>query len=128
MDKKGFEDALSDRLDRAVGDVWSVDLYEVSGQEGSWSVGVQLEAHSPLGEDLVPVLNAEGADIDSVWDSLAADARSLYECFDPEENAAMWFENRDRVAGVPKSLRDLLDDGDQIKEMYEDLAIRITRG
>ena len=127
MDAASFKHALEERLERAVGDVWSTDV-EVSGSEGSWSVSVELEAYSPLGEDLVPYLTAEGSDMDEVWDALALDALALYEDFNPEDHAAGWYEARDKVRGVPDSLRGLLEDADDIGRMYEDLYRRIQKG
>ena len=84
-----------------------------------WSVyedeqgGVDLRKGSPAGEDFGFYVETE-----NFIENVIIYARN----FDPDEHATMWVENMHTVSGVPQSIRTLLDDADDIKEMLEDLA------
>lgn len=77
----------------------------------------EIRSYSPMGEDLLTEIEKEwtrGTD-----EGLVDELRNIYECFDPEDHAVMWYEADRR--GQPDSLKDLLDDANDIKEMYEEL-------
>ena len=83
-----------------------------------WSDGdtVELSQYSPLGEDFSFCVSVKG---------IIEEIKEYATYFDAEEHAAMWYENRGSVAGVPDSLRDLIDDADEIQNMLDDLAIAV---
>lgn len=80
--------------------------------------GIELSKFSPLGEDFGFSVKA---------DKFLEDLRDYYEDFDPEEHAAMWYNAKNNVRGVPQSLRALLDDAIEIDGMLEDLCIALSR-
>lgn len=73
---------------------------------------VELESWSPAGENIV--VDIEGKDI-------PAEVAEYAEDFDPDEHAEMWVEGRGK-RGVPSSIRELIDDANDIKEMLKTLA------
>lgn len=79
---------------------------------------IELSKFSPLGEDFGFSVKA---------DKFLEDLRDYYEDFDPEEHAAMWYNAKNNVRGVPQSLRALLDDAIKIDGMLEDLCIALSR-
>lgn len=60
-------------------------------------------------------------DKDELLESLSKELYDYYESFDPEEEAGLWWNNRDKVRGVPVSLRTLLDDMDEAESLIEKL-------
>lgn len=79
---------------------------------------IELRKCSSLGEDFGFSVKA---------DKFLEDLRDYYEDFDAEEHAAMWYNARNNVGGVPQSLRDLLDDAIEIDGMLENLCIELSR-
>lgn len=88
-------------------------------EEQGWSIRytddgyVQLETHSPLGEDLVETIEVE---------NFAENLRDHARCFDPDDHAVMWAEARYTVRGVPDSLADLMQDAQDIQKMLDELV------
>lgn len=74
---------------------------------------IELRQFSPLGEDFVFSVGL---------DNFIGDLRNYYDDFDPEDHAAMWYNARNVVKDVPRSLHALLKDADTIEEMLEKLA------
>ena len=80
-----------------------------------------LEFYSELGEDFVFSICSDGTKKNFVekFCEYASD-------FDPDEHAEEWVKNRDSVSGVPHSIRELINDADDIKERLEDLAKKLA--
>ena len=90
-------------------------------KECGWNVNVmdkeiEIENQSPAGENLVEYFDKK---ID-----LAVQMRDKADSFDAEEHAEMWLEHRGEN-GVPASIRTLLNDADEVAEMYENLARKL---
>lgn len=100
--KKSLKQAL---LDKAEQMGWWYNIYN----DGSIEIG----QHSPAGEDFFFAI--AGKDITS-------EIKEYYEDFDPDEHAKMWVENMNKVNGVPKSVRILIDDAEAIDNMLMELA------
>lgn len=79
---------------------------------------IEFRKYSSLGEDFSFSVSAN---------KFLEDLCDYYEAFDPEEHAAMWHNARHCTAGVPQSLRALLDDAIEIDGMLEDLCIELSR-
>ena len=96
---------------------WSYILYK----EEDGRTYVDMEKHSPLGQDFGMIVDFTE---ENPVDTFMFDLEEYYLSFDPEEHAAMWIENRGKN-GTPNSIRDLVDDAyeikDMIQELYEDL-------
>lgn len=94
-------------------------LMSVKKNEGSiynFKYYVLLQAHSPLGEDL-----PEEFEVDTIKE-LVKEMRDRADNYDADEHAELWVGSRGEH-GVPNcSIRDLLDDADEIGEMYNTLA------
>ena len=72
-----------------------------------------VENHSPAGEDLpIEIPKSEDA---ARW------IRQVAETFDPDENVELWIDKRGQD-GVPSTARELVEDADAIKKIYEELA------
>lgn len=74
---------------------------------------IEFEKWTSAGEDFV--FSIEGGDI------VREVAEYAYD-FDADEHASMWINARERVPGVPKSIRTLIDDADEIQKMLDELA------
>ena len=100
-------------LEKAEGLDWSYNLYK----EDDNCTCVEMEKYSPLGEDFSMTIYFDKEDsVNTFMDGL----KEYYLAFDPEDHAAMWIENRGKN-GTPDSIRDLLDDAENIKEMIDEL-------
>lgn len=77
---------------------------------------VEIENHSPVGEDLVDTIWFDGTD-----EGFVKGVRELADNYDPDEHAELYVGMRGE-GGVPRSIRTLIDDADAIGEMYEKLA------
>lgn len=77
---------------------------------------IELETFSPLGEDFLIALIYDGTKADFIrkFAEYADD-------FDAEEHASMWIEYRG-TRGIPDSIRDLIQDAEDIKEMLSRAA------
>jgi len=95
------------------------DLLFKKADDLGWSIyrdeygDLEFSKHSPLGEDFSFYIG--GRDI-------VKEVLEYYEYFDPDEHCKMWIEAQGRVAGVPRSIRDLIDDAEAIDEMLKELA------
>ncbi len=78
---------------------------------------VMLENWSPAGEDLVFYVEKDEEFVDGVK-RLAAD-------FDPDDHAEM-FVNRRGQNGIPRTIRELIDDADAIDRMLQELAAALA--
>lgn len=85
---------------------WSVSSYTDDGR-------VELQKYSPAGEDFSIIVEME--DFPDAVREYAID-------FNANEHAAMWIEARDKVSGVPDSIRELIEDAEAIQEMLDSLA------
>lgn len=83
-----------------------------------WSVyecgdgSIELEKHSPAGEDFSICVGAENF-VDNVKEYAAS--------FDQEEHIEMWVLARHTVSGVP-SIKELVKDAEDIDKMLKELA------
>ena len=94
-------------------------LMSVKKNEGSiynFKYYVLLQAHSPLGEDL-----PEEFEVDTIKE-LVKEMHYRADNYDADEHAELWIGSRGQN-GVPYcSVRDLLDDAEEIGRMYKKLA------
>lgn len=95
-----------------------VKICGTSDQSDGYFV-TELEFYSNLGEDVIVSIFHN-----NTTDDFVSNLESYYNNFDPEEHAAMWYAAKDKVPGVPHSLRALLEDADGIKKVLEELAIK----
>ena len=98
-------------------DIRNYDVYEGVGK-----YYVELEWYSDAGEDV-----SETIWFDGTTKGFVKGVQEVYESFDPDEHAVMWWENRNNVGGVPQSLRTLIDDADGIQKTLEDLTIELAK-
>lgn len=80
----------------------------------------ELNFYSDKGEDVIVALFH-----DNTYEGFIESLVRWSEEFDPEEHAVMWYEARERVYGVPQSLRALLYDADMIDNTVESLVISL---
>lgn len=85
---------------------WSISSYTDDGR-------VEVQKYSPAGEDFLMCVEVE---------SFPESVREYANNFDADEHAEMWIEARGRVNGVPNSVRELIDDAEEIKKMIYELA------
>ena len=112
---KNTLEKIIDKLENDTGATWSV--YDCG--DGSF----ELSTYSPVGENVI--INLYG----STLAELANDARQAAEAFDAEEHAARILtakrsgtENERRFyAAAPDSLRDLLEDAEEIAKLHKAL-------
>ena len=77
---------------------------------------VELYQRSGAGEDFLFTVSAN---------NLIEDVKDYAESFDSEEQAAMWYDAKQRGIRCVPSLHELVEDADAIQEMLEDLAINL---
>lgn len=77
---------------------------------------IELETFSPLGEDVLISLTYDGTKADFI-----REFAEYADDFDAEEHAAMWIEYRG-MRNVPNSIKDLIEDAEDIKEMLSRVA------
>lgn len=104
---------LENLLDKAEELDWSYNLYK----EDDGRTYAEMEKYSPLGEDFSMIIDFSE---ENPADTFMNDLKGYYSGFDSEEHAEMWIENRGKN-GTPDSIRDLLDDAKDIKEMIGEL-------
>ena len=85
---------------------WSVSSYTDDGR-------VELQKYSPAGEDFSIIVEVE---------DFTESVREYANDFDADEHAEMWIEARGKVRGVPESIRELIEDAEEIQEMLNGLA------
>lgn len=109
------------RLSKKVNETLSANDFRIcSIEEQRGNYVAELEWYSPAGEDFIMVLWFVGTSADFI-----REFGKYAEDFDPEEHAAMWIENRNSVSGVP-SIRELIDDADEIKETLMRVAAELA--
>ena len=77
----------------------------------------ELEFYSNAGEDFVFTIWH-----DKTKKSFIDAFRDYSIDFDPDEHAEMWVNCRDKVAGVPQSIRTLIDDADSIDSFLDTVS------
>lgn len=77
---------------------------------------VELYQRSGGGEDFLFTVSAN---------NLIEDVKDYAESFDSEEQAAMWYDAKQRGIRCVPSLHELVEDADAIQEMLEDLATNL---
>ena len=92
---------------------WNCRIY--SEEDGH--AYVELQKESPAGEDFIMYIYFNQSEPVT---SFLEDLKEYYEDFDPEEHAEMYIDCRGQN-GVPETIRELLDDADEIKEMIGDV-------
>lgn len=112
---KVTDEMFNELLDRAEELLWSSFVWKESGGR----TYVEMEKHSPEGEDFSMLIDFEEED---AANSFVRELRKYYEGFDADEHAEMWIDCRNRVSGVPQSIRDLIDDAEAIDKMIEEVA------
>lgn len=85
---------------------WNVSSYTDDGR-------VELEKYSPAGEDFLMCVEVE---------NFPESVREYANDFDVDEHAEMWIETRRSVSGVPNSIRELIEDAEEIQKMLNELA------
>lgn len=96
---------------------WRVDFGEQKDRmTGKTEKYVEFESYSPAGEDMI--ITEYYRSISEISDKLM----ERYNDFDPDEHAAKWYGAGN---GEPSSLRQLLDDAEDIEEMIHDLAMAL---
>ena len=76
---------------------------------------VEIENWSPAGEDLPETIFIDEND------TFASAARKWADSFDKDEHVELWVESRGK-RGVPSTIRELVDDAEEIQQMFNDLA------
>lgn len=82
----------------------------------------ELGFYSDLGEDVIITVFHKNND-----KSFIKSLEEWYEDFDPEEHANEWYNARNKVAGVPQSLRALLDDADGIDKKIKNIITQLNK-
>lgn len=90
---------------------WNVSSYTEDGR-------VELETYSPAGEDFSIIVEVE---------NFPESVREYANDFDANEHAEMWIEARGKVNGVPDSIRELIEDAEEIQEMLNELADTLAK-
>lgn len=90
---------------------WGISSYTDDGR-------VELETYSPAGENFLMCVEVE---------NFPESVREYANDFDADEHTEMWIEARGRVAGVPNSIRELIEDAEAIKEMLNELADTLVK-
>lgn len=110
--------ALQKLLEKAEELGWTVG--EPYQEESTKRCFIPLENYSPAGEDLCEEIEFRKRDqVASFTNSLF----DLYMEFDVDDHVEMWIEaRRNGVAGVPSSIKALVEDAEAIEKMYENLC------
>jgi hypothetical protein len=101
---------------------WSYTIYqEPEGNYGGWHCNernyVELEKHSPAGEDFSMIIDF---DMENPIDSFLENLKEYSDDFDIDEHVEMWIPERGK-GGCPDSIRELVEDAEDIKEMIFEL-------
>lgn len=126
----GSYEKLEERMDGLLDGAWSFRVYDLNEAD----VGFVFEAWSPAGEDLpyegwlvyLP-RDGRGSYVVAPEDALsfcAMHMRMEAEGFDVDEHVELWIGGRGEN-GVPGTVRELLDDAEEIQRMLDDLADRL---
>lgn len=98
----------------------AIDIVEIASSL-DWNVFISdndygFETYSPAGEDFIfyiPVSNDPSR--------IVASIRDYADDFDVDEHVELWIGSRGQN-GVPSSVRELVEDAEEIKSMLDDLA------
>lgn len=90
---------------------WNVSSYTEDGR-------VEIGKYSPAGEDFSIIVEVE---------NFPESVREYANNFDADEHAEMWIEARGKVNGVPNSIRELIEDAEEIQEMLNELADTLVK-
>lgn len=118
--------SLPEELDKVL-DENNITLNIYSEDNSNLStIHCEFEFYSDLGEDVFETFDLELEDI--VDDDFASAFVNGFcehsECFDADEHAQMHIEYRGKH-GVPNSIRDLIDDADNIKKTLENVSAEL---
>ena len=111
--KEYKNEKLENILEKAIELDWSYALWKVDDGR----TYAEMRKYSPLGEDFGMIIDFSK---ENPVDTFMNDLQDYYSGFDPEEHAAMWIENRGQN-GTPDSIKDLLNDAEDIKDMIGEL-------
>lgn len=104
---------LKKLLEKAEDLDWNYTIWNESDKRNY----VELSKYSPLGEYFSMIIDFDTKPpVLSFLDNL----REYHMSFDPDEHAEMWIPKRGEN-GVPKSIRDLIDDAEDIEDMIWEL-------
>lgn len=104
--------ALSERYEEALN---AMDVRVLQSEESD-GASVDLNWCSPAGEDFWVSIYFDGTDAGFV-----AELKNYAGNFDPDEHAEMWIPSRGRH-GVPSSIREIVEDAEQIKRFLLTLS------
>ena len=95
--------------------------------EDSMSAWVCFDGYSPAGENIVVELQypLEEFPALTVLD-ISKDVYREWENFDKDEHVMLWADSRG-TNGVPETIRELMDDAEEIENMLRDLNSRMER-
>lgn len=111
---------LGQVLDTMTGLGWSYTETDYANDEG----GYEFENWSPAGEDLVldACYGKKDLSDDEKAKNLIEDLINYCDNFDVDEHVEMWLGARNSVRGVPQSARTLVEDAEDIDEMYQEIV------
>lgn len=109
---------LEQLLENAEGLDWIYTIYqEPEGTYNGWHCNernyVELEKHSPAGEDFGMIIDF---DMDDPVHSFMDDLKEYSEDFDVDEHVEMWLPSRGK-GGCPGSISELVEDAEAIRDM-----------
>lgn len=96
------------------------EITERYDEKGKYDV--ELETYSPADEDVIVIV---GLIYDGTEKSFISAFVDYANSFDAEEHAEMWIGSRGKN-GVPKSIKDLLEDAECIKDTLMDIAKKLN--
>lgn len=110
---------MADLSERIIDKLESNDFYVCSNDQQDGEFVAEVEFYSPAGEDVIMVIWHDGTEqgfIDS-FDKYARD-------FDVDEHVELWIDSRGKN-GVPGTLRELLNDAEQIRDISVTMAVSL---
>lgn len=108
-------------LDKAEEMDWSYSAY-IETSRGNRAY-VEMGQYSPAGEDFNMVIDFE---LENQAETFLEDLREYADNFDVEEHAEMWLPSRGK-GGCPSTLKELLEDAKDIKDMVYELYRELVR-
>lgn len=97
----------------------SSDFRVCSVYKHNGEVCAEIETFSPAGEDVIIAIWYDGTSKDFIQKF-----RGYAEDFDADEHAEMWVDSRGKN-GVPSTIRELIEDADEIKSMLLDMSEKL---
>lgn len=104
---------LDARIVKAIEDEQGWNILSTNEQDGLYYT--EIKNWSPEGEDVIETVWHDGTP-----EGFARGLTQVWEDFDAEEHAAMWYNAEDR--GQPKNLHILVEDADAIDDMLGELV------